>query len=198
MDDMGHVWVLWLGRGTVCGHVEVAWHLGRDAHPRGLVGRPRGWGAGLRPGVRQIRIWTPAWPQPRDSGAATDPLGAPGSSPVARGADSSSPRGLRGLWTGSLHVKHPAQRLLQGQGSKRQLPTIALLALVPTVGWGTTFRPADQQSFLELQINTVGHQKERGLRLGRGPSESPYFVGTSVSNTQLWTSRGNIPVFARA
>lgn len=27
MDDMGHVWVLWLGRGTVRGHVEVAWDL---------------------------------------------------------------------------------------------------------------------------------------------------------------------------
>lgn len=47
MDDMGHVWVLWLGRGTVCGHVEVAWHLGRDAHPRGLVGRPEGGAQGF-------------------------------------------------------------------------------------------------------------------------------------------------------
>lgn len=95
-----------------------------------------------------------------------------------------------------MHVKSPARCLLQGQGSKRQLPTIDPLALVPTVGWGMTFRPTGQQSFLELQINTVSHQKERGLRLGRGPSESAYFVGTSVSNTQLWTAHGNIPVFA--
>lgn len=62
-----------------------------------------------------------------------------------------------------MHVKRPARCLLQGQGSKRQLPTIDPLALVPVVGWGTTVRPADQQSFLELQISSVSHQKERGL-----------------------------------
>lgn len=41
MDDMGHVWVLWLGRGTVCGHVKVAWDLGRDASFSSLVSFPR-------------------------------------------------------------------------------------------------------------------------------------------------------------
>lgn len=40
MDDMGHVWVLWLGRGTVCGHVEVARDLGRDESCRSAVGCP--------------------------------------------------------------------------------------------------------------------------------------------------------------
>lgn len=28
VDDMGHVWVLWLGCGAVCGHMEVARDLG--------------------------------------------------------------------------------------------------------------------------------------------------------------------------
>lgn len=38
MDDMGHVRVLGLGRGTVCGHVEVAGDLGREARARRSVG----------------------------------------------------------------------------------------------------------------------------------------------------------------
>lgn len=43
VDDVGHVRVLWLGRGTVCGHVEVARDLGREASSRSSVGFP-GWG----------------------------------------------------------------------------------------------------------------------------------------------------------
>lgn len=34
MDDMGHVRVLWLGCGTVRGHVEVAWDLGERCKPQ--------------------------------------------------------------------------------------------------------------------------------------------------------------------
>lgn len=73
MDDMGHVWVLWLGRGTVCGHVKVAWDLGRDASFSSLVSFPRGWVAGLQPRVRS-GFEPPAWSQPWDLGAATAPL----------------------------------------------------------------------------------------------------------------------------
>lgn len=46
MDDMGHVRVLWLGCGTVCRHVEVAWDLG-ERHKfqecRWLPPRVGGW-----------------------------------------------------------------------------------------------------------------------------------------------------------
>lgn len=42
----------------------------------------------------------------------------------------------------------PTGRTVQGQGSKWQLSTINPLAVVPTVGWQTTFRPADQEAAL--------------------------------------------------
>lgn len=37
MDDMGHVRVLWLGCGTVCRHVEVAWDLGGEIQVSGVL-----------------------------------------------------------------------------------------------------------------------------------------------------------------
>lgn len=44
MDDVGHVRVLGLGRGTVSGHVEVARDLGREASARRWAGCPKGGG----------------------------------------------------------------------------------------------------------------------------------------------------------
>lgn len=67
---------------------------GRDGEFRSWVGCPRGWGAGLHPGVRQI--WIPAWPLP-GSGTWQEPL-------VPRlwkgGVNSGYPRGLLRLWVG--------------------------------------------------------------------------------------------------
>lgn len=71
MDDMSHVRVLWLGRGTVCRHVEVARDLGERCEFQESCGLPPRWGAGLHPGVRQIWIRIPAWSEPWDFGGPT-------------------------------------------------------------------------------------------------------------------------------
>lgn len=44
MDDMSHVRVLWLGRGTVCRHVEVARDLGERCEFQESRGLPPRWG----------------------------------------------------------------------------------------------------------------------------------------------------------
>lgn len=49
MDDMGHVRVLWLGRGTVCRHVEVARDLGERCKFQESSWLPQRWGGRSSP-----------------------------------------------------------------------------------------------------------------------------------------------------